>query len=104
MQERWSALEADAAAAREAAEEAKAAAGKAEADLADLSSAYNDLEAHAFSMEEQLKQLQEAGGQDSQQQQQQGGVSGVSGVSGGGLSEAEVEARINAALEQVRVV
>jgi hypothetical protein len=59
MQERWSALEADAAAAREAVAEATAAAGKAEADLAALSTAYNDLEEHAFRMEEQLKQQQE---------------------------------------------
>lgn len=90
MQERWNALEADATAAREAAEEARAAAGKAEADLAALSTAYNDLEAHAFRLEEQQKQLEQS---DLQQQQQ-----------AAGLSDAEVEARIKAAVEQVCVV
>jgi len=92
MQEQWNALEADAAAAREAAEEARAAAGKAEADLAALSTAYNDLEAHAFRLEEQQKQLEQS---DQQQQQQQQAA---------GLSDAEVEARIKAAVEQVCVV
>lgn len=87
MQERWNALEADAAAAREAAEEAQAAAAKADADLAALSTAYNSLEEHAFKLEEQLKQ----------QQEQPGGAAGAAG----GVPEAEVQARIKAALEQV---
>lgn len=91
MQERWNALEAEAAAARQEAEEAQAAAGKADADLAALSTAYNDLEEHAFKMEEQLKQQEQAG----QVQQQQGPVAA------GGVPEPEVQARIQAALEQV---
>jgi hypothetical protein len=92
MQDRWNGLEADAAAAREAAEEAHNAAAKADADLAALSTAYNDLEEHAFKLEEQLKQLEQAG--DSQQQHQ-------AGAAVGGVPEAEVQERITAALEQV---
>lgn len=92
MQDRWNDLEADAAAAREAAEEARIAAAKADADLAALSTAYNDLEEHAFKLEEQLKQLEQAA--DSQQQQQ-------AGAAFGGVPEAEVQERIKAALEQV---
>jgi 4-diphosphocytidyl-2C-methyl-D-erythritol kinase len=95
MQERWSALEAQAAAANEAAEEAKASAAAAQDNLAALSTAYNDLEAHAFKLEEQLKQ-QEL----SEQQQQQGAAKAGAGV----LTEAEVEARIKEALDQVGVV
>lgn len=92
MQEQWSALEAGVAAAQAAAEEAQAAAGKAEADLAALSSAYNDLEAHAFNLEEQLKQQE----QQQPEEQQQGGPEAA-------VSEAEVQARIQVALDQVRV-
>ena len=98
MQERWSALEADAAAAREAAEEAKAAAGKADADLAALSTAYNDLEAHAFKLEEQLKEQEEAAGRQEAQQP------AAAAAPSTGLTEAELEARIQAAVEQVRFV
>jgi 4-diphosphocytidyl-2C-methyl-D-erythritol kinase len=89
MQERWNALEAEAAAARQEAEEARAAAGKADADLAALSTAYNDLEEHAFKMEEQLKQQEQV-------QQQQGPAAAA-----GGVPESEMQARIQAALEQV---
>lgn len=91
MQERWSGMEAAAAAAREEAEAAAAAAAKAEADLAALSSAYNGLEQHAFEMEEQLRRLQD------QQQQQQGSAGGGAA----GLSEADVAARVQAAIEEV---
>jgi 4-diphosphocytidyl-2C-methyl-D-erythritol kinase len=92
MQERWSALEAQAAAANEAAEEARASAAAAQDNLAALSTAYNDLEAHAFKMEEQLKQQEQL----EQQQQQEGAKAGA-----GGLTETEVEARIKEALEEV---
>ncbi|WIA13922.1 hypothetical protein OEZ85_002492 [Tetradesmus obliquus] len=93
MQERWSGMEAAAAAAREEAEAAAAAAAKAEADLSALSSAYNGLEQHAFEMEEQLRRLQ-----DQQQQQQQQGSAGAAA----GLSEADVAARVQAAVEEDR--
>jgi hypothetical protein len=95
MQERWDALEAEAAAARQEAEEARAAAGKADADLAALSTAYNDLEEHAFKLEEQLKQ------QEVVQQQQQQGPAAAPAAAADGVSDTEVQARIQAALEQV---
>jgi 4-diphosphocytidyl-2C-methyl-D-erythritol kinase len=98
MQERWSGMEAAVAAAREDADSATAAAAKAEADLAALSTAYNGLEQHAFEMEEQLRQLQE---------QQQGSAAAAAAVAAGagaaadGIIEAAVQARIQAALEEV---
>lgn len=78
-------------------------AGKAEADLGALSTAYNDLEEHAFRMEEQLKQAEESAvaGQQAAtagQQQQQ-----AAAAAGGLLCEAQVEASIQAALEKVGV-
>lgn len=60
MAARLSQAEADAAVAREAAAAAHSAASKAEADLADLSGAYNNLEAHAFATEAQLRSVQSA--------------------------------------------
>jgi hypothetical protein len=60
MSARLAQAEADAAAAREAAAVAHLAASKAEADLADLSGAYNNLEAHAFATEAQLRSAQGA--------------------------------------------
>jgi len=48
------------AAARQQAEDARAAVAKSEADLEDLSGAYNTLEAHAFKLEGQLR-LQQTG-------------------------------------------
>ena len=48
------------AAARQQAEDARAAVAKSEADLEDLSGAYNTLEAHAFKLEGQLR-AQETG-------------------------------------------
>lgn len=98
MQERWNALEADAAAAREVAEEARTAVGKAEADLAALSTAYNDLEEHAFKLEEQLKQQEQAG-----QQQPEQAATAASAAAAAGLTEAQVEERIKAAVQQVCV-
>ena len=43
-------------AARQQAEDARAAVAKSEADLEDLSGAYNTLEAHAFKLEGQLRE------------------------------------------------
>lgn len=56
MQQRWAALEAAVGDAQRERQEAVAAAGKAEADLASLSAAYNALETHSFGLEEQLAQ------------------------------------------------
>jgi predicted nucleic acid-binding Zn-ribbon protein len=85
-------MEAAVSAAREEAESAAAAAAKADAELGALSTAYNGLEQHAFDMEEQLRQLQE-------QQQQRAAAAAAAG--GGALSEADVQARIQAAFNQV---
>ncbi|KAF8066204.1 ycf42 [Scenedesmus sp. PABB004] len=90
MQERWSGMEAAVAEARVAADEAQAAAAAAEAQLADLSGAYNGLEAHSFELEEQLKAAQEQGG---------GGGAAAAGAAGadGGAAGAEAAAAAAAA-------
>ena len=79
MQQRWGALEAAVAEAQHEKAEALGAAAKADADLASLSAAYNQLEAHAFSLEEAAasakREAEEAG-------------------SGGGLTEAQIEALV----------
>jgi chromosome segregation ATPase len=48
-------------AAQKQAEDAQAAVAKSEADLEDLSGAYNTLEAHAFKLEGQLREQQQTG-------------------------------------------
>ena len=48
-------------AAQQQAEDAQAAVAKSEADLEDLSGAYNTLEAHAFKLEGQLREQQRTG-------------------------------------------
>lgn len=77
-------------------------AGKAEADLGALSTAYNDLEEHAFRMEEQLKQAEESA-EAGQQAATAGQQQQAAAAAGGLLSEEQVEARIQAALEKVGV-
>lgn len=103
MQEQWALLESQVAAANAAAEEARAAAGKAEADLSELSAAYNGLEAHAFVVEEQLKQLE----QQQQQQQHQGTGAGTpataAAAAGSIISAGDAERRAAAAAEAARV-
>ncbi len=47
---------------RKAAEEARAAAAKLEADLEGLSGAYNSLEMHSFTLEARLRQLESSAG------------------------------------------
>jgi hypothetical protein len=83
-------------------------AGKAEADLGALSTAYNDLEEHAFRMEEQLKQAEDskAAAAAATGQQPVTAAGGQDAAAAAGellLSEAQVEARIQAALEKVGV-
>ncbi len=85
MGQRWSELESQAAAANAAAEEARAAAHKAEQDLADLSGAYNSLEAHSHQLEAQLRELQQQ--QPQQQLPSSGNVPSVSGQQDGDVAE-----------------
>lgn len=59
---RLEASEREAAQLRSAAEEARAAAAKLEADLEGLSGAYNSLETHSFTLEARLRQLESSAG------------------------------------------
>ena len=116
MQSGWDAMEAQVAAAREAAAEAAAATSKVEADLGALSESYNSLEQHSYSLEEQLtaarQQMAEAQAATAAAQQaaaearsaleaQAAAMSQAAAAASGGISEAEVQQRIQDALEQV---
>lgn len=61
LAERLAAAEGEAAQLRSAAQEARAAAAKLDADLEGLSGAYNSLEQHSFTLEARLRQLEEQG-------------------------------------------
>lgn len=93
MQQRSEALEDELSAARAAADEARTAAAKAEADLADLSAAYNALEAHSFQVEEQLRSVQSDAAAAASSSHQSTGV-----------SEEEMQQRIQEAVHQVQTV
>eukprot|EP00879_Flechtneria_rotunda_P006957 GHRR01007304.1.p1 GENE.GHRR01007304.1~~GHRR01007304.1.p1 ORF type:complete len:372 (+),score=191.32 GHRR01007304.1:364-1479(+) len=101
MQQQWTVIESQAAAAHEEAEQAQAAAAKAEADLASLSTAYNSLEAHAFELEERLRQQQQPQGGVGESNPGSGGAADADGCSG--VSESELQARIAAAAAGARV-
>jgi hypothetical protein len=58
---RLEAAEREAAQQRSAAEEARGAAAKLEADLEGLSGAYNSLETHSFALEARVRQLESSG-------------------------------------------
>jgi hypothetical protein len=77
-------------AAREAANQAVGAAGRHEQDLRDLSSAYNQLESHSFSLESQLREAQSK--LTALQKASPAGAGSVGGV--GGVPEQEVERRV----------
>lgn len=97
MQEQWTLLESQAAAANAAAEEARAAAAKAETELSELSAAYNSLEAHAFDVEEQLKQLQQQhGGTD------QAAESAAAAAAGTGITVEDAQQQVAAAAAEAR--
>ncbi|EFJ39529.1 hypothetical protein VOLCADRAFT_100860 [Volvox carteri f. nagariensis] len=109
MAARLSQAEADAAAAREAAAAAHVAASKAEADLADLSGAYNNLEAHAFATEAQLRSAQGAlaaaqAAAAAAEARSQAAAAGATGPAhgAGGLSEADIQRRIEEAVAEAR--
>ncbi|KAG2502027.1 hypothetical protein HYH03_000521 [Edaphochlamys debaryana] len=110
---RLSQAEVDAHAAREAAASAHLAASKAEADLADLSSAYNNLETHAFATEAQLRNATAALGAAQQAaaaaekraqaaeayaQQAAAAAAAAGGPGAGGVSEAEAARRVEEAV------
>ncbi len=61
---RLAAAERETAQHRSAAEEARAAAAKLEADLEGLSGAYNSLETHSFTLEARVRQLESSPGAD----------------------------------------